>query len=97
MRPSEGEDAETREEVEILIAGAVIQVAALAAFVEPVHPDRLQNLDELRVEELGMQPKVLATPGVHQFTQFEAHRASGSKLARAYRSGPLGPLRQAGR
>ncbi len=92
MGPAEGEDAEAREEVEVALTGPVVEVAALAPFVEAVEAERLQYSCQLRVEIFRVEAEVLAAARVDQSSKVEAQWILSAQVPdKAYRPAPLPP------
>ena len=73
MAPTEGIDAESREEVEISLALGIEEIGALAPDVETVEPNRLEDPAELVIQMLLVQRVVLPVPGPEQLTYIEWH------------------------
>ena len=70
---SEGEDPKAAQEVEVPRARLVVEVATLAALVEAVHAEGLEDLGELGVDVFGVQLEVLAVTTLHQFREVKGH------------------------
>ena len=91
MAAAEGVDAESGQEIEILLAAVVVEVAALAAHVVPIEAQGLEHPGELQVQVLLMQREVLAVPRFECASHVERH------LAPPRHGEPLARLRLAGR
>ena len=74
VAPSQGEDAEVGQEVEVAPTLGVVEVAALAPHVVVVEPDGLEHPPHLRVHVLGLQAEVLTLACAQDFFQLERHR-----------------------
>ena len=78
---SEGEDAETGQEVQVALAVPVVEVAALTFDIEAVETERLQYLYELGIEILAVQAEILALAGFDQRAKLEGHLGSPQATA----------------
>jgi hypothetical protein len=62
MVPPDGENAKTTEEIEIFVAGAVVEVLTLALLEANVIADGFVDADELLIEVARMQGTALRLP-----------------------------------
>ncbi len=79
MAPTEGVDAEPREEVEIPLTLGIEEVGAFASDIEAIEADRLEHPSKLVIQVLLMKRVVLPVPGSEQLAHIECH-ASPSRL-----------------
>ena len=73
MIASDVEDAVAGEHVQVALAGAVEEVRALRAHVDPVEPDRLEDPGELRVDMIRVELEVLPLTLTDQVYDVEGH------------------------
>ena len=80
MAPTEGEDPEPGQKVEVTVPCVVDEIAALALDVEAVELESAEHPGQLGVDVLGVEGEVLALALVQHLLQIKGH-AVGSEVA----------------